>query len=95
MLILDTFQVSKDAVWLGITRSESNRTIWESNNVTLNYTNWDSAIGEPDDRGGILEDCAMMFVESGKWHDFVCTERLRSGKTLCEKKIERPKSSKL
>ena len=94
MLILDTSQVPNDAVWLGITRSESNRTNWESNNITLNFTNWNTAKGEPDDRGG-LQDCAMIVVESGKWHDFNCELRLLSGRTLCEKKIERPKSSKL
>jgi len=95
-LILDTFQESKDALWLGISRTVRDRNIWESNNVPLNYTNWDIKANEPNDnRSKTSEDCAMMFVDSGEWHSFVCSEKLRSGKTLCEKKIERPESSKL
>jgi len=85
--------VPKDPLWLGISRTERDRNIWEANNVSLTYTNWDK--GEPDDRNGNNEDCGMMYTDLGKWHDFICTRELRSGKTLCEKKIEPPKSSKL
>jgi hypothetical protein len=79
------FQPPKEPLWLGISRSNDDRNNWESNNLPLNYTNWDN--GEPDDRGGINEDCGMMFTDLGKWHDFDCLKAPWTKKNLCEKTI--------
>ena len=48
---------------------------WRDSSLAA-YTNW--GYNEPDGDG----DCAFMWFENGKWHDFSCTG---TGPFICEK----------
>jgi hypothetical protein len=67
------------AVWLGLSdEAEEGAFTWRSGEP-MRFSNWNG--GEPNDVGPSGEDCGTWLVESGRWNDVPCTERLFS---LCE-----------
>ena len=72
----------QDSFWFGINDiSEEGVFVYESNNVPVSWTNWDSS--EPNNGPGEQGDCVRL--KNGKWRDLNC-DSIRP--SVCEKIVQ-------
>lgn len=77
---------SKHAIWTGLNEHDKEDDWKWSDSSPYEYSLWDR--GQPDDNGGIDEDC-MMINHGGRieWHDMPCDRKLSY---ICKRIVDKP-----
>ena len=81
MIIKNLISGENDDFWIGINDRALEGNFKWSDGSFVNFTDW--AAGEPNNRGGVGQDCGLLWrAQKFKWDDYFCNQLKRY---ICER----------